>query len=564
MVDYHINNKFGDAFKGAAIGVSIGERNQLAEFAKVLRGGAQMAEIDIASVYGLLNEGGNSAVTIGKAEREAIGHLAEATKADLSIHAPWAINFSGINPQSGEKDAQYGNLVTNEVREAVKFADDVSQNMGKKNMPIIFHASSDHFGSPDKSAGIMAYDNSEEKVVPIKSHKYSMDLKQFADIYGDDTLQTLKKVDGGKGVQEVSAQDDRNKKYVVLSPSAELEFLKVQYRKNLNQELVGMETSKYNLGLQRRELLNELAAANIKGDLVRIEQLSKNKEAIDQMEKQLEVKKKEIGLQANDLNNRFLPFDERAPSLAAVGIKNAALESMKTKTRPMILVENTMTPDMSLSNPAETAKSVQIAREMFVGEVAKKYGMSTSEAKALSEELIGINLDIGHANVFKSYINPQTGKPYSDKDIVEMSLAAKDYIKRYHLNDNMGSTDAHLPLGEGNAPVKEIYEALRKAGVEAPAIMEVFGGLGGSDVGFSQSLQYIGAPIYGDVPYVSLPSYAGQPYSSLMGDYSSYSNLGLKNDMFPYGGFSGIFPALGGGYMENNKGGGGFSGAPMV
>ena len=181
----------------------------------------------------------------------------------------------------------------------------------------------------------------------------------------------------------------------------------------------------------------------------------------------------------------------------------------------------------------------------------------------MSEQLIGINLDIGHVNTFKSFKN-EKGEYYTDKDIVDMAMAAKDYLKRYHLNDNMGDIDAHLPLGEGNAPVKEIYEKLVKAGVEVPAIMEVFGGMGGIEAGAIESLQYMGAPIYGNVPYVSMPSYLGQPYSSLVGDYSAYSNLGLKHDFFPYGGFSGISPVPGAGYMERDHGGNSFSGAPMA
>ena len=72
------------------------------------------------------------------------------------------------------------------------------------------------------------------------------------------------------------------------------------------------------------------------------------------------------------------------------------------------------------------------------------------------------------------------------------------------------------------------------------------------------------APIYGAVPYTSIPTYAAHPYSSIVGDYSAYSNLGLKNDFLGYGGFSGLFPALGGGYMnEGDKNRQGFSGVPM-
>ena len=112
MTEYRLNNKFNDAFKQAAFGVSIGENNQLAEFAKILRSGSQMAEVDLASLYGFTGNGA-SAEKLGKTEREALGNLAKVSDADLSIHAPWSINFSGINPESGQKDPQYQALMKN-------------------------------------------------------------------------------------------------------------------------------------------------------------------------------------------------------------------------------------------------------------------------------------------------------------------------------------------------------------------------------------------------------------------------------------------------------------------
>ena len=98
MTEYMLNNKFNDPFNKVSFGVSIGEQNQLNEFSKILRGGSKMVEVDIASVYGLHGERGGSAATIGKEEREAIANMAKVNDVDLSIHAPWAINFSGINP----------------------------------------------------------------------------------------------------------------------------------------------------------------------------------------------------------------------------------------------------------------------------------------------------------------------------------------------------------------------------------------------------------------------------------------------------------------------------------
>ena len=69
MTEYELDSNFNDAFKQYSLGVSIDSKNQLDEFAKVLRSGAQMTEINIASMY--QGEGGTPAARIGKEEREA-------------------------------------------------------------------------------------------------------------------------------------------------------------------------------------------------------------------------------------------------------------------------------------------------------------------------------------------------------------------------------------------------------------------------------------------------------------------------------------------------------------
>jgi hypothetical protein len=279
------------------------------------------------------------------------------------------------------------------------------------------------------------------------------------------------------------------------------------------------------------------------------------------MIKTLKEKYAELDIEEKNVNSRFVPYDQKAPEIAAKGIVKAAMFSYNnTQSKPMILVENPMSPEMSLSNPKDTAAAVKIAREEFARELQEKKHLSLREAERISSNLIGINLDIGHINVFKSYLNPQTGQPYSDKDIVEMAKSAGDYLKRYHLNDNMGNRDSHLPLGQGNAPIKEVYDAMMDKGLDVPAIMEVFGGLGGLESGTIQSLQYMGAPLYGNLPYVSMPAYFAQPYSSIIGDFSSYSDLGLKDDFFSYNGFGELFPVVGGGYMTD-KGNSRFPGA---
>ncbi|MCL5420722.1 MAG: sugar phosphate isomerase/epimerase [Candidatus Parvarchaeota archaeon] len=575
MTEYTLNNKFNDPFNKVQFGVSIGERNQLEEFSKVLRSGARMVEVDIASVYGLEGEQGNAADTIGKTEREAIANLAKVNDVDLSVHAPWAVNFSGINPQSKKKEPTYEHVVEREIGTALQFADDISKKMERKNMPVIFHASSDNFADPDKNTVYTIYDTKDEGVKQFPGEEINLgidvnavnpgDIKKTAEnkfrhMYGEELFQKLFS-HGENGKSTALISDDGK---VILKPAGAFEFEKEKFAQQFIQERETIDFSLRNLENKKIDALNRITAAKAANDINGIQKGQKDLEDTIKSIKVLEGKKDELRIEEETLDKRFVPYDSIIPKLAAEGIAKAAMFSYKnTESKPVILVENPMSPEMSLSNPAETAEAVKIAREEFAKNLQEQNHVSQREAQRISSELIGINLDVGHLNVFKSYINPKTGQLYSDKDIVEMAKSASDYLKRYHLNDNMGNKDSHLPLGQGTAPIKEVYDAMMDKGLDVPAIMEVFGGLGGLEAGTVQSLQYMGAPLYGNLPYVSLPSYLGQPYSSIVGDYSSYSNLGLKQDMFSYGGFSNIFPSVGGGYMDN-KGNSSFSGAPVV
>ena len=573
MTEYTLNNRFNDPFNKVKFGVSIGERNQLEEFSKVLRSGARMVEVDIASVYGLGGEQGNAADTIGKTEREAIANLAKTNDVDLSVHAPWAINFSGINPQSGKKEDGYEHLVEKEIGTALQFADDISKKMGRENMPVIFHASSDNFSDPDKNLVYTIYDQKEDKILQTQSQEIDLgidaksmngsgDIKttaeqKFKSIYGEELYSKL--LAGNKNNRRLGFISEDGK--VVLNPEGSFEFLKEKNLQQFNQERANLNLSLRNLEYQKVDYLSRLSAAKARSDKSELESAQTELGNIERMIKTLKEKYAELDIEEKNVNSRFVPYDQKAPEIAAKGIVKAAMFSYNnTQSKPMILVENPMSPEMSLSNPKDTAAAVKIAREEFARELQEKKHLSLREAERISSNLIGINLDIGHINVFKSYLNPQTGQPYSDKDIVEMAKSAGDYLKRYHLNDNMGNRDSHLPLGQGNAPIKEVYDAMMDKGLDVPAIMEVFGGLGGLESGTIQSLQYMGAPLYGNLPYVSMPAYFAQPYSSIIGDFSSYSDLGLKDDFFSYNGFGELFPVVGGGYMTD-KGNSRFPGA---
>lgn len=62
---------------------------------------------------------------------------------------------------------------------------------------------------------------------------------------------------------------------------------------------------------------------------------------------------------------------------------------------------------------------------------------------------LGLCLDIGHAHC------------YSTDPVTEWAGAMAGKISHLHLHDNQGDRDAHLGLGQGNIPLKEVFRLLK-------------------------------------------------------------------------------------------------------
>lgn len=73
-------------------------------------------------------------------------------------------------------------------------------------------------------------------------------------------------------------------------------------------------------------------------------------------------------------------------------------------------------------------------------------------AEKISHKAFGLCLDLGHA------------KCYSKSGLFHWMETLEPYIRHVHLHDNMGERDSHLSLGDGNLPLKEISEFLKKNG----------------------------------------------------------------------------------------------------
>ncbi len=78
-------------------------------------------------------------------------------------------------------------------------------------------------------------------------------------------------------------------------------------------------------------------------------------------------------------------------------------------------------------------------------------------ARRMQGQRFGICLDIAHAHISKT-------------DIAQWLAQCGPFVAHYHLNDNHGKIDDHLPIGFGNIPWAQVLPALQQ---DASVLLEV-------------------------------------------------------------------------------------------
>ena len=68
--------------------------------------------------------------------------------------------------------------------------------------------------------------------------------------------------------------------------------------------------------------------------------------------------------------------------------------------------------------------------------------------KRVDQDNFTLCLDIGHAHC------------YSDINVLEWAERLAPYVTHVHVHDNCGDRDAHIGLGKGNLPYKEVLRFL--------------------------------------------------------------------------------------------------------
>ncbi len=86
----------------------------------------------------------------------------------------------------------------------------------------------------------------------------------------------------------------------------------------------------------------------------------------------------------------------------------------------------------------------------------------------LASPRYGILIDVGHLNWRR-----QQTRYFGDLSVEQYLAAVPLPIVEVHLHDNDGTRDAHAPFGEGNVDFAAVAEALRTAGFDGVATIEI-------------------------------------------------------------------------------------------
>jgi len=251
----------------------------------------------------------------------------------------------------------------------------------------------------------------------------------------------------------------------------------------------------------------------------------------------------------------FVPVEDFARDKAAKTLSNIALDSAMKKDKtfkenaPIISIENVW-PNIAFSRADELKGLIKETRKQFVKTAVKK-GANEDKAREYAEKKIGATWDVGHMNTIRKY-------GFTEKDVVKEAEQIAKFVKHVHIHDNFGFADTHLPVGMGNAPIKEVLKTLKQNyGYDGKAILEG-GGFAAQFKGASPqpySLEGLDTPIY----YSGAgPTWGGDQ----LGYAPHFSGYGItlpeKHFAMFGGGFSQLPVEMGG-----KIGRGGFSGTPM-
>ena len=146
----------------------------------------------------------------------------------------------------------------------------------------------------------------------------------------------------------------------------------------------------------------------------------------------------------------------------------AAYSFSRSSGNPVrIAVENLPSPQMYGSCAMELLAIIEGARKNLAIRLKQR---GCENPKTMAQNIIGATVDVGHFNLCRQFYK---GDAFDKWMISEVrKLSKENNIFNLHLSDNRGIDDSHLPLGEGNTPIREILKVLAEDGYRGYIVVE--------------------------------------------------------------------------------------------
>jgi len=169
-------------------------------------------------------------------------------------------------------------------------------------------------------------------------------------------------------------------------------------------------------------------------------------------------------------------------------------------------------------------------------------GMSRSQAEEQARAHIKATLDTQHLGMWWKHFQPLPGESKDARkkrfdnwymDQID-KLEKNDIIGHIHVVDAMGGGHSHLPVGQGNLPVRKALEYLKKKGYAGTMISEAYGeeSMFGQGRIMTQAWRGLGTPITG-APY-GMGGGGGQRWGDIQHSYFGATH----NPYFIFGAYS--------------------------
>jgi len=205
---------------------------------------------------------------------------------------------------------------------------------------------------------------------------------------------------------------------------------------------------------------------------------------------------------------RLKPVEEVGIKKTSDSIARAALFALEKNRQhpelknPLFVAPESYDPKQYGSHPEEMRKIVLESRKKMVDMLTgPQYKYDKKKAEQIAKERIKATFDIGHVNTWRQFFERKEGESMEQRDkrfnkwVINESkkLAKEGIIGHIHLSDNFGFDDEHVTPGQGNAPIKEFIEEMKKAGLKK-FIVEP--GSFNPTTALPDTWSFLGSPVY--------------------------------------------------------------------